>query len=209
MTKSRVFKVQRFRFIDFLGRNNVMLFLTGIMIIGMLSGCLIFGGGDSISDFASDWFFTFLNIRRKTGFFNVLISVLWSYLPFQLACYFCGTSVVGSVITPFVVALKGFFLGLLTSFVFSEYGLLGIAFNGLIVIPASIVCAVAMLLSAKEALAFSFALFKLSLPTGETHQFYNDFKKYSFRNLTYLLILFVASFIDAAISCAAIKLFEF
>lgn len=209
MTKSRVFKVQRFRFIDFLGRNNVMLFLTGILIIGMLTGCLIFGSSNSVSEFASNWFSAFLNIRKMTGFFNVLISVFWSYIPFQLACYFCGTSVIGSVITPFIVALRGFFLGLLTSFAFSEYGLLGIAFNGLIVIPASIVCALAMLLSAKEALAFSFGLFKLSLPTGETHQFYNDFKKYSIRNLIYLLILIAASFIDAAISCAAIKLFEF
>lgn len=208
MLKSRVFKVGNFRLADFLGRNNILLFLTGILVIGILSGCLVFGNLDAVNDLAENWFDAFINCRNKSGFLNIFLSVFWSLVPFHLICFFCGTSVVGSVVTPCVVAVKGFFIGLLSSFVFVQYGLLGVAFNGLIIIPAGTVSAVSFLLCAKEAMRFSAMLFSFSLPSSNSGHFYTDFKNYLVKNLLFLALLILSALLDTAVSSAALKLFE-
>lgn len=203
-----MFKVRNVKIIDFLGRNNVLLFLTGIFAIGILCGCLLYSSSEPIKDLGENWFSAFLSRREKTGFFNVLLSVFWSLIPFQLACFFCGTSVVGSVVTPIVVALNGFFTGLLTAYSFAEYALLGIAFNGLIIIPSGVISAVGFLLCAKEAISFSTMLFKFSMPSSGGGQFYSDFKKYVIKNILFLVVLLVSAVLDAIISGAALKLFK-
>ena len=116
---------------------------------------------------------------------------------------------VGAVMVPFVIGFNGYILGLIISCGYSLYGLMGIVFNLLIIIPPSVISSIALILSSRESLGFSISLARLALPDFNKHQIEGDFKLYCLRQLFLLIFYPVSAIINALLATSFISFFNF
>ncbi len=205
MTRSGVFRFKSYKLIDFINQNNKLIILVGVFIISLVCGSLIYS--PTSSGFAARLYDSFISLRQKEDFFGLLLSVFWSYLPFQLAAFLCGTSLIGAVLVPVSSVAKGLHLGLLTAYIYSNFGLSGIAFNGLIIMPAAVVSVLSLMLSSKEALGFSVRLMRKMLNDNEGTSVSLLFRDYAVKGLLYLILLLLAALIDAVCSSVFLGMF--
>ncbi len=204
MTRSRVFKFKSHKFFDFINHNNHLIILTAVFIISLICGCMLFSS--SLSELAGKFYKSFIGIRSENDFFKLALSVFWSIIPFQLSAYLCGTSILGAVLVPMTLVARGLYLGLLTAYIYSNLGLQGIAFNGLIIMPAAVLSVLSLIFSAREALKFSLALARRTL-NDDRPPILELFRSYSIREVLYLVLLLFAAVIDAVCSLVFIEIF--
>lgn len=209
MNRSRVFKFHSLEFFRTISQNRSFLSMVLVYAFGLLIGCIISVYKTDILKISEGLFSVYLSNRSDSSFIKLFLKIFWSYLPVQLLCFLCGTSIVGIVVVPLISAFSGFSFGITAGYMYSSFSLKGIAFNGLMFIPSHALSALCLLLCAKEALQFSGLLIHSSLPGSPGMNYYNNFKNYCLKNIIYLGLLLFAALLDAAESSTLLRLFSF
>lgn len=194
--------------LEAINQNNSLIFIAFCFLLGLLIGVLIFKFKNADGAYYADDF-NRLYTGLSGGFWQVLRLCFTELLPFAAAIFLSGTCMVGAVLVPAIVALRGVSLGLIMGSAYAGHGLMGIVFNLLILIPAAIISTLALILSARESLGFSLSLARLAVPGTKTPVIEQDFKLFCLRQLFVLLFFAAAALVQTLMSVSFISFFSF
>ncbi len=190
-----------------INQNNSLLLITFCFLVGLLAGVLYFEAKNTSGIFYADDFKNFYG-EISGGFATTFFFAFLRQLPFAAAIFLAGTCMVGAVLVPAIVALRGALYGVIMSYAYATYGLMGIVFNLLILIPSAILATIALMLSAREAFGFSLSLARLALPTMQRPAIEQDFKRYCLRQLFVFLFFVVSAIVQTIMALSFLSFFE-
>ena len=188
------------KYFDFLRRNNVLIVLVVFFLFGLGFGIFSFKGFSDFKAAAQTYLESFVDLRTDSGFLKITVNSFLVSLTYIVLCFIAGSSALGIVVLPFVVALRGAVYGALMALLYSEYALKGIAFNAVMVLPAAAIFTAALILAARESVGFSLRVARLTLPRTSPSNLYYDFKNYCGRYLVICLLVLVSALADGLIS---------
>lgn len=189
-----------------INQNNSLIFIVCCYIIGILAGVMLFKYKGSDNFYKEE--FNELIGHLSGGFFYAVLHSFLSQLPYIAAVFLAGSCMVGGIIVPCAVGLRGASYGIIMSYAYYHYGLTGIIFNLLILLPAAVLSAIALILSAREALGFSLALTRLAIPSTKNPEIDKDFKLYCLRQLFVLIFFLVSALTEGLMSVSFIQFFK-
>ncbi len=211
MKNSKIFSLKDNSVINIIVFNKLIILLTILSLLGICLGSLLINKSTPlILDYAqtsfNELFFKKIN---DINFFKSMLSSFVLSLIYLILIFLGGTSFSGILFCPSVFFLKSASLGIITGYVYSSYGLKGIAFNALVLIPCNLILFLGLLLATKESVVFSYNLASVAMPNGYTVSMFSKFKKYCKSFLIILFIVLLSSLIDALCSSVFIKFFNF
>lgn len=208
MRRSTVVNLNRVKFAQFLGKNHLIILLTLMFVFGVAGGSVTIAKSQNILKLSEYFLNIYLSQRTGVSFFSVLFGSFFTSLLTLLFVFVSGASMLGVITVPIWVALRGFLYGTVSSYLYSEYSVRGIAFNAVMVIPSAVVFVISFLLAAKESVKFSVIMAKLTLPRSKPVNLYIDFRNYCARYTFFCVAILISALIDAVLSCSFIKFFQ-
>ena len=194
-------------FLSSANQNNTIIFISICYLIGILVGVLLFKN-KSASDNNYYKEFSQLYSQLTLGFMENFGYSLLRELPFIAGIFLAGSCMVGGIIVPAIILLRGALYGIIMGYTCFNYGLTGIVFNLLILIPPAVIWALALILSARESFGFSICLARLVLPESNSGRLDKDFKIYCLRQLFVLLFFLLGAFIQTLMAVSFIDFFK-
>lgn len=181
--------------LEALNQNNSLVFIIFCYIVGILGGVLVFKFNNQNGLY---YYKEFRELYQEfnTGFVSNFISSLLRQLPYIAAVFLAGSSMIGAVIAPAVIILRAATYGIIMSYTCFNFGLMGIVFNLLILIPPAVLSAIALILSARESFGFSLCLARLALPKCTPPEIDKDFKLFCLRQLFVFLFFLAAALLE-------------
>ncbi len=200
MQRGRVLNLSSLNFKAFVTKNSFILTISVLFLAGFAFGTAFCNDYPKLYEFSKNFLSRFLEERTDNGFFQILLNSFINSLLFLGITFVVGTSMMGVVLSPATVALRGFMCGCLMAYIYSVYSLKGIAFNAVVLIPCETFFAIALVLASIESVKFSFLLAKLTLPRSAPVNLYFEFKSYCAKYALYSLTVLLSSLLDALIS---------
>lgn len=185
------------------------IIFTAVFVVGIVLGCILVGRLESLLNSSSENASSFFELRKTYNILSVLNSALAYSVPYYIIVFLCGTSIIGCVITPIALLLKGFSFGALSGYMYFTFQLEGIMFNALLLIPSTIVCAFGLILLAKESFSFSYLLSGICVKSNKPINIYSNFKAYCLRSLIFSLFALLAVLVDLGMSALFARFFNF
>ncbi len=202
--------LDKYELINFGKNNKVFIFIVICIIIGMIAGSASIGCINMEVLHKLD--FLFLNdfkerINQSSG--DVFISSFSSLFIFVIIIEMTALSFWGMILIPLLVAFKGLGLGLTAGYLYLIYGLKGIAFYMLILLPGIFVSSIGIILFSVGAFKFSGKFANKVLPGANNERLWDDFKLHIHKSGYSLIILAIASLIDMSFMAMFSRFFEF
>ena len=188
--------------------NWKFFFLSFLFLLGMLIGSLVvrFGGATSS---VSGIFDAYFSGRSGQPFYITAGYSALSVLPFLAAAFLSGLCLCGAPVALMIPLFRGLGLGLMGGYIYAAYGLQGVGFYALIVLPPCLVSSIALVLACREALSLSAMLFSLALPKAQPFKLWGDVKVYCKRFLLILAVTLVSVAVDTVMTVVFIRFFTF
>lgn len=201
MQRGTVVNINNFKCVlKFFKDNKSHLLLSGFFVLGLLLGIYFNLRFSLFENWNKEYIQEYISERSGSNFFKITISSFFNSMLFIFLAFSFGGSIFGVFLVPVCVALKGVLYGGVTSFLYSQYGLQGIAFNAVLIIPPAFVFLFGFLFASLEALDFSLTVLKLTFPKSVSTNLYFKFKKYCMKYLVISLIVLLSGIFDALIS---------
>ena len=190
--------------------NKSLTVLACILLLGIFLGSLSVGAMKTtvINKIGVLFLDNFKN-RSSEPLFFIFISSLSSVFIFVLLAFFMGLSVWGFIMVPFVPLVRGIFIGFTQSYLYSQYGLYGIAFQLVVLFPGIFVSSIAILLITKEAMALSHSLSNVFIFNETSYKKRSEFKTYLFRGSCVFALTTLSAIIDTVLNFAFLRFFSF
>lgn len=208
MKKGRVVDLKNFKILGILFSNKLSIVLGSVFVLGVIISSVCFDSIDTLSRLTEGYFEDYI-VCRENSFIYIFFNSIKSLMLFLLLIYLCGSSILGFVLSPLLIFLRGFEYGSLISYVYSLHSLKGIAFNAVLIIPPAIISVLTFISAARFSMEFSLLIAKLTLPRANARVLSEDFKNYSARFLLLILFLVLASIVDSGLSKFLIDTFNF
>ena len=207
MKLNRVLNFKALGKIGFFVKNNrLLIFLTVCFFVGLLFGSYSdFGGG--LQDFAESYLSSFVSVRRSESFLRIFFHSFMTSALWLLVSFFLGTGVIGFLILPVSSAVFGFLYGAVTSYLYSEFALLGVAFHAVILLPSALLTVIAFILSCAQSVVFSRQLSGLVFYSRSV-DLSVLFKEFCKNFLYYLLVILASAILDGLLSIKFLGSFE-
>lgn len=202
MKKGTVLSLKNLRFADFMAKNNILVILVILFIIGIAAGTFSCSKVSALSDYSEAYLKRFISERTDASFISVTLDSFMGSTLTLLLTFAAGTSMLGVILVPLISLLRGALYGGVSSILYSEYSVRGIAFNAVLIIPASIIFIISLILASRESVKFSLVIAKLSLPGSPSVNLSVDFKNYCGRYLFICLLVLASALVDAVMSCS-------
>lgn len=154
---SRMKKTNKLRKLKaFITQNKLLVFLSLVLLFGVFLGSSIedFMQNQIIENLTSLFLNNFKN-RVSQPILYVFISSLSSIFLYILISFFMGLSAWGFLFVPLVPFFRGFSIGLIQNYLYSQYGLKGLLFQIIVLFPGIFISSIAILLMAKESMLIS------------------------------------------------------
>ena len=194
--------------LEAINQNNSLIFMVFCLILGFLAGVLIFKTKNTVSGYYSKEFINLYN-KLNSGFALAIFNSFLDQLPFAAAIFLSGTCMVGAILVPSVLAIRGAVYGMTFAYTYFTYGLMGIVFSLLILIPVAVIASIGLILASREAVGFSLSLARLAFPETKKPRIEQDFKLYCMRQLFVLIFFATSAFVEALMSTSFISFFNF
>lgn len=208
MKRSTVLDLKHLRFLDGFAKNRLLIVLALSFVLGLIIGTVTYSKSELSVTIAEDALTEFIADRAGESFLSIFFSAVFSGLLFMLTLFLSGTSLLGIVLSPLLVALRGFMYSNMAAYLYSSYGVKGIAFHAVIIIPPAVIFSLALLLAARYSISFSSVIARLTLPRSAPASLYEDFRRYCIRYSLLILLIIFSSLIDAVLSKSFISSFE-
>ena len=209
MRKGTVLSLKNLKLTEFIFKNNILVLMALLFILGIAAGTFSFSALKPLQNYSAAFIERFVSDREGSAFFKILLDSFMHSMLMLMIIFTLGTSMLGVVLAPLSLTVRGVLYGV-TAMLYSEYGVKGIAFNAVLVLPSAIIFIIALLLAARESLRFSLVITKMSLPSTPSANLSFDFKNYCGRYLFISLIVLVSAVTDALLShsfMSGLKLF--
>lgn len=207
--KIRSVQPKKFDFKYFFRRYGVVAFFTAMLIIGLTTGSVMCNKISSDTISRLDFFFT-TNVadRLQNGAVGAFCAGFASNFMFFLASFLMGFSLWGVVLLPFIVAFKGFGIGISAGYLFINYGFQGVLFYLVVLLPGIFLFSMALIYQS----AVSYNIFKnlyKSLFSKQEFNFRIPAGKYLQHSFKYLLMSLFSAVLDMVLWCVFSGLFNF
>lgn len=209
--KNEKFKTMRsFSVKQLLTQYGVFLFYILFFIFGIIYGSISF---KNISlEFLEKLdllFLTNLKNRLELSAFEVFSSSFASGFLFVFTAFLLSFTAWGIVCLPFLCAFKGYGVGLLCAFLFSEYSVSGLGFFILVILPGTVLFLFAFLLALKESLSHSLIVLKMYFPTFADALLLRHLKPFFMRYFIVIIFVMLSSVFDMILWVLFANLFNF
>lgn len=180
---------------------NKLIFIYGfVLCFGLFLGAF-FSGKHTLNIFNLEQFFqNFLLSRRNSSFAILFKNTLLSGVIYLLLCYFSGMFVLGSVTNGVILLFNGSSIGLLMGFTYLLYGLKGVAFSIIIILPNAFISSLVYILSCKESYLFSLNFIGLFTSSPTLRSITPEFKRYCLKFVVFAVVIVFSSLLDAVLT---------
>lgn len=202
MKKGTVLSLKNLKFTDFMAKNNILVILIFLFILGLAAGTFSGSKISVLSEYSDDYLKRFISERTNATFFSVTLNSFMGSALTLLLTFAAGTSMLGVILVPTIFLLRGVLYGSVSALLYSEYSVKGIAFNAVLIIPAAILFIISLILSSRESIKFSLIIAKMTLPGSPSPNLSADFKNYCGRYLFICLLVLASALVDAVLSCS-------
>ena len=205
MRKGTVLSLKNLKLTEFIFKNNILVLMALLFILGIAAGTFSFSALKPLQNYSAAFIERFVSDREGSAFFKILLDSFMHSMLMLMIIFTLGTSMLGVVLAPLSLTVRGVLYGGVTAMLYSEYGV-----NAVLVLPSAIIFIIALLLAARESLRFSLVITKMSLPSTPSANLSFDFKNYCGRYLFISLIVLVSAVTDALLShsfMSGLKLF--
>ncbi|MDQ5983362.1 MAG: hypothetical protein RUMPE_00373 [Eubacteriales bacterium SKADARSKE-1] len=199
------------KLLKLLSDNKTFVILSAILLFGVFLGAISSGLADKNTIARINaLFLNSFKVRESELAFNIFVSSLSSVFFFVLIAFFMGLSLWGCVLAPVVPLVRGFCIGLFQSYLYGTYGLRGICFQLLVLLPGFFLSSIAILLMSREAMRLShnfltFVFFKSS----NTYDKKEDIRIYLLRTGCVLIIAVLSAILDLIFNFIFLRFFSF
>lgn len=194
--------------IAFLKENTTAIILLSLSVLSILCGTLALKN-ETITVLAAEEFKVFVSERTNVSFFKAFLSSLIQTIKLPIISFLCGTSVLGTVISPIVLLYASFRYGYISGYVYSVFGLSGIVFNLFVLILPYLILLFSLLISARECFDFSRLVASLCIRQTRPVNLYNNFHTFCIRHLVLLLPIVISALADVSLFNIFEKYFNF
>jgi len=202
--------LDRKSFFEALHNNRILVFLSVLLLCGMVFGAIFARSAGSASLEKLDFlFFSNYKARIAQPWASVFMASLASSFVFILCCFLCGLSMWGMFCIPAVPFFRGFGLGLTSGYLYAAYGFQGILFNALIIIPGAFVCILSILFAAREGIQFSKKIAACGVMIEKKGYSWPPLKTYFSHFGVVIVIAFAAAVIDLVMAVCFAWIFWF
>lgn len=202
--------LDKYEIVNFSKNYRTIIFLSVLLIIGMVFGAI------SISAVSMDFIykidFLFLNDfkeRISSTHLEIFISSILSLSVFSLILEFLTLSFFGAIFIPALIIFKGMGIGMTAGYLYLIYGLKGIAFYILILLPGIFVSSIGIIIFSAESFKFSCKFAKKLLPKSDGRALWSEFKNYIHKVGCAFVILLFSSLLDVGFMAMFSRFFEF
>ena len=138
-----------------------------------------------------------------------VMSVLSAFI-FALILEFTALSFWGVAIIPLIILIKSFGIGISAGYLYFIYGLKGIAFYTLILLPGIFISLIGFIFISCSAIDISYKFLKNIFPKTDCKiSFRKEFKSHLHRFCYAISILLISSLVDSGFMVAFSRFFEF
>ncbi|WP_408954620.1 stage II sporulation protein M [Natroniella sp. ANB-PHB2] len=131
-------------------------------------------------------------------------NIIISNLRFTFLFWLLGLTMIGAIIIPLIIFLRGFIIGFTVGFLLDQLFLKGIILSIISVLPQNIIFLPSLLLGALVSISFALTLGK-GILMGSRYKFRLMITNYSIVMLMIGILLFVAGLVEAYITPALIR----
>ena len=202
--------LDRYDIINFSKNYRTIIFLSILLLLGMVLGTISISAVNM--DFIYKVDFMFLNDfkeRIASSNLEIFTSSLLSLSFFSLLIEFVTLSFFGALLIPVLIAFKGLGIGMTAGYLYLIYGLKGIAFYILILLPGIFVSSIGLIIFAAESFKFSCKFAKKIFPKSDGISIWNEFKNYIHKIGCAFVILLFSSLLDVGFMAMFSRFFEF
>lgn len=179
-------------------KGNLRLFLLACAFAtGMLAGAAFLKNtvttsvGEEVVYIAD----TYKNLKCNQGFLQNFCYSMLSEGILLLISVFIGFSAIGSPLICLLPFIKGLGLGLFCGYLYSEYGLHGLGYSLLLIVPAQSIANLTLIVSCNESCGFSYKICKEGILSSTLRK--EETKNYMLKHGVYLIMMAISSLIGA------------
>lgn len=193
---------------SFLVKHKTSILLSLPLILGVLSGIFLscrFEGGteNGISALVQ----AFLKRRNEPIFWQEFLYSFESvFLAFALI-YLCGISLVGSILIPCILMVRGMGIGAVAGNLCMQYGTSGLLYIFFMILPFTAVTSCLLVVMSREGMRFSGKLLRV-FSGDENVLLKRQFVKYCMRSGILIVLLIAASFTDGVLCTVLCGIFR-
>lgn len=197
-------------FFEALRNNRALVFLSVLLLCGMVFGAIFArSAGSGALEKLDFLFLSNYKARISQPWTSVFMASLASSFVFILFCFLCGLSMWGMFCIPAIPFFRGFGLGLTSGYLYAAYGLKGILFNALVIIPGAFVCILSILFAAREGIQFSKKIAACGVMVEKKGYSWPPLKAYFSHFGAVIVIAFAAAVIDLLMAVCFAGIFSF
>lgn len=209
MKKGIIVNLKRFKALEYVNKNKILIVICFVFIIGIALGSSLFFDCNWLTKFINVIFNNAVKTHIKNPFFEKFFMCIVKYIVVLVLYFLWGASLFGVAVVPFISFWQGILIGNLTAHLYELHGLSGIAFNAIIVIPPLAIFIVCCFFAAKLSIEFSISIAKLTMPGFRAISLFNSFKVFCSKYLVYLSVGFVCTLFEIILNLLFIKFFNF
>ena len=209
MKKGIILNLKRFKLLDYVTYNKIIIFIFAFFVFGILIGSLVLIKNVSFYNNVKIIFEKILQKHLSDALLNKIIFCFLNYFIVLIVYYIFGTTMLGVALVPFTALWQGIFIGAIIAYVYSLYGLTGIAFNAIILIPPMAIFTVCCFFAAKYSINFSICIARLTLPKYSNVNLNIAFKNYCQKYIIFILIAILCAFVEVFVNLFFLKFFNF
>lgn len=207
---SSPFNRKRYKRLPELGKNMPFIFFVLTIFAGIILGAFCGRTADKkLMENLDIIFLTNFNVRCSQGIIDAFVASFASVFIFILIIFLLGLSVWGGFIAVVVPFIKGYGYGLAAGYLYSTYGMTGILYNILIILPGAFLCSAVIAAASQEAFRNSIKIISVFRKTAVSDDPHIQMKKYLLSMLWLLFLSAVSSAVDMIFSLMFSWLFSF
>ena len=208
MKKGIVLNFKKLGILNYVTQNKIFILLCGFFVFGILISGFLLSDDSFVFTDAKTFLNYYLSLHKNNLFLNKFCTCFLRYIVVLFIYFLSATSIFGIIITPFFTVWQGIMLGAFSSQLYSLYGIEGIAYNAIIIIPPAVLFTVSCFFAAKYSIDFSFLIAKLTLPRSKSYNLYVYFKKLCSKYLILITIIVFCVLIEISLNLLFLKFFN-
>lgn len=184
--------------LNYLKENLSFIVLMIITTVSILVGVLT-TNTKAVNPVVNEIFTQYVSSRANATFLIAFSSSILSSFKILLFSFLCGTSVLGLIISPLILAISSFWYGAVAGYIYSVYGLSGIVFNLFVLILPTLILLFSLIVSVRECVGFSKLMACMCIKETRPINLYINFKIFCLRHVVLLIPIVTSSLLDVAL----------
>jgi len=188
-------------------KNYKVTFLVAVFIISMIIGAAAVKttNGELIKRIVT----VYQSKRTNQSFLQTAVSGLLSALPLFLIVFFSGFYPLGAPVIVLAPVYKGLGTGLTMGYLYSQWGLKGVVYSFILIVPTTLIYMISMVFSCKEALRLSGTILRELTPKARMDKMVDDVKLYLKRFFAFFIIILLSCLVDLLLTAGFARFFQF